>query len=184
MVEGTTPESGWRALPFYARTTIVALLVYALIFEMAGVLFALGGDLFLIVFGTILAVPSVIFAGLVWRFGSWALIVAVVWALLNLLMHAPFTIPAMGNVNSFFDFGLVVPLHVALIIAIVAGVVAFVQSRRGTARTASTSSPSEDYLAVLAGQRQWIATTNFAGCPGWPQIALRIAPCSLPRQSS
>ena len=46
------------------------------------------------------------------------------------------------------------------------------------------SSPSEDYLAVLAGQRQWIATTNFAGCPGRPQIALRIAPCSLPRQSS
>ena len=28
------------------------------------------------------------------------------------------------------------------------------------------SSPSEDYLTVLAGQRQWIATTNFAGCPG------------------
>ena len=31
-----------------------------------------------------------------------------------------------------------------------------------------TSSPSEDYLTVLAGQRQWIATTNFAGCPGRP----------------
>ena len=30
------------------------------------------------------------------------------------------------------------------------------------------SSPSEDYLAALAGQRQWIATTNFAGCPGQP----------------
>ena len=30
------------------------------------------------------------------------------------------------------------------------------------------SSPSEDYLAVLAGQRQWIATTNCAGCPGRP----------------
>ena len=51
------------------------------------------------------------------------------------------------------------------------------------ART-SPRSPSEDYLAVLAGQRQWIATTNFAGCPGQSQIALRIAPCSLPRQSS
>ena len=37
--------------------------------------------------------------------------------------------------------------------------------RRG--HTAS-SSPSEDYLTVLAGQRQWIATTNFAGCPGRP----------------
>ena len=36
------------------------------------------------------------------------------------------------------------------------------QSRR------TASSPSEDYLTVLAGQRQWIATTNFAGCPGRP----------------
>ena len=32
----------------------------------------------------------------------------------------------------------------------------------------SASSPSEDYLTVLAGQRQWIATTNFAGCPSRP----------------
>ena len=31
-----------------------------------------------------------------------------------------------------------------------------------------SSSPSEDYLTVLAGQRQWIATTNFAGCPARP----------------
>ena len=30
----------------------------------------------------------------------------------------------------------------------------------------SSSSPSEDYLTVLAGQRQWIATINCAGCPG------------------
>ena len=46
------------------------------------------------------------------------------------------------------------------------------------------SSPSEDYLAVLAGQRQWIATTIVPVAPAGPQIALRIAPCSLPRQSS
>ena len=31
-----------------------------------------------------------------------------------------------------------------------------------------TSSPSEDYLTVLAGRRQWIATTNFTGCPSGP----------------
>ena len=55
---------------------------------------------------------------------------------------------------------------------------------RWMARVSLPSSPSEDYLAVLGGQRQWIATTNFAGCPGQPQIALRIAPCSVPRQSS
>ena len=31
-----------------------------------------------------------------------------------------------------------------------------------------SSSPSEDYLTAFAGQRQWIATTNCAGCPGQP----------------
>ena len=30
------------------------------------------------------------------------------------------------------------------------------------------SSPSEDYLTVLASQRQWIATTNCVGCPSRP----------------
>ena len=30
----------------------------------------------------------------------------------------------------------------------------------------NASSPSEDYLTAFAGQRQWIATTNCAGCPG------------------
>ena len=30
------------------------------------------------------------------------------------------------------------------------------------------SSPSEDYLTAFAGQRQWIATTNCAGCLGQP----------------
>ena len=32
----------------------------------------------------------------------------------------------------------------------------------------SPSSPSEDNLTVHAGQRQWIATTNCAGCAGRP----------------
>ena len=40
------------------------------------------------------------------------------------------------------------------------------------------SSPSEDYLTVLAGQRQWIAPTDLPVAPAGPKIALRIAPCS------
>ena len=35
------------------------------------------------------------------------------------------------------------------------------------------SSPSEDYLTVLAGQRQWIATTNLPVAPAGPQILAR-----------
>ena len=40
--------------------------------------------------------------------------------------------------------------------------------RSGLVDFPTPSSPTEDYLAVLAGQRQWIATTNCAGCPGRP----------------
>ena len=48
---------------------------------------------------------------------------------------------------------------------------------------ANPRSPSEDYLTVLAGQRQWIATTNFAGCPGRPPDS-RIAPAHYLGKSS
>ena len=48
------------------------------------------------------------------------------------------------------------------------GTAARPQKTRLGQEVAGSSSPSEDYLAVLAGQRQWIATTNFAGCPGRP----------------
>ena len=40
MVEGTMALSRWHGLPFYARTNIVALLIYALVFELAGALLA------------------------------------------------------------------------------------------------------------------------------------------------
>ena len=43
-----------------------------------------------------------------------------------------------------------------------------VRDRRVAVVGGGASSPSEDYLTVLAGQRQWIATTNFAGCAGRP----------------
>ena len=47
------------------------------------------------------------------------------------------------------------------------------------------SSPSEDYLTVLAGQRQWMAPTDFAGCPGRPPDSFaNSARAQLPRQSS
>ena len=109
---------------------------------------ALGGEAFVIVLATIFAVPTVTFAALAWRFGSWALIAAAVWSLLNLLLNTPFIIPALRHVNSFFDFGLGLPLIVALIVATVGGIVAFVQRRRGTARTVSTGGERRSFVAI------------------------------------
>ena len=46
------------------------------------------------------------------------------------------------------------------------------------------SSPSEDYLTVLAGQRQWIATTDLAGWPGRPPDSFASSAVLTTRQSS
>ena len=74
--------------------------------------------------------------------------VRTIWALLNLLLNAPFVIPALGHVNSFFDFGLALPLLAALIVATAGGIVAFVQRRRGTARTTSTGGERRSLVAI------------------------------------
>ena len=52
--------------------------------------------------------------------------------------------------------------EVVLGIRLIWGMVKTERELDGVELTDRSSSPSEDYLAVLAGQRQWIATTNFA----------------------
>ena len=82
--------------------------------------------------------PSAAIGGLMFRYGNWALITGLVWAVLSLLMTLAFLLPGLAYVNSFFDFGFTVPVIVSIVVAVVAAVVAIVQSRRGTVRTVST----------------------------------------------
>ncbi len=139
MAQEMTLGGGWGGVPFYTRTAIVGLLVYAAILLFFGAMAtARGGDLEDIVFVVIFAVPAVVVAGLAFRFGKWLALVAGVWALLNLVLNGPFILPSLAHVNSFFDFGLALAVIVALIIATVAGAVAFVQHRRGSARPYGT----------------------------------------------
>ena len=133
MAEATTGPYGWRGIPYYTRVTIVGLVVYALLFEAIGVLFAALGEYFLIVFASIFAIPTIVFAGLAWRFGKWLVLVAGIWALLNVALHAASIASALGHVNSFFDFGIALPLTIALIVATVTAFVGFEKLRRGTA---------------------------------------------------
>ena len=139
MAQEMTVGRGWSGVPFYTRTAIVGLLVYAaILLFFGGLATARGGELDDIVFVVIFAVPAVVVAGLAFRFGKCLALVAGVWALLNLLLNGPFILPSLAHVNSFFDFGLGVPIVVALVVATVAGGVAFVQHRRDSARSYGT----------------------------------------------
>ena len=82
---------------------------------------------------------ALIVAGLIWRFGSWALVLGAIAGLLGAgLTYGPFLINSTGSINSVFDFGVAVVATVASIMALVGSVVAFVQLRRGTARVEAT----------------------------------------------
>ena len=83
MAEMTTSTSGWMTRPLYTRVAIAGLLLYALVSLVFAVLTII--DVVLSITGTeasnigffiIVMVLSVIFAGLVWQFGKWALVVA------------------------------------------------------------------------------------------------------------
>ena len=78
---------------------------------------------------------ALIVAGLIWRFGSWALVLGAIAGLLGTgLAYGPYLILSTGSVNSVFDFGVAVVTTVGSIMALVGSIVAFVQLRRGTAR--------------------------------------------------
>jgi len=138
----------------YTRVAIVGLLLYALgslVFAVLSII-----DVVLSITGTepsnigffiIMMVLSVIFAGLMWRFGKWALVVAAVWGLLN-LWWGWILILALRYPNSFFDFALPLLLTVGALLAVVGAIVAFVQQRRGTTRTSATRAERRTFGAI------------------------------------
>ena len=83
---------------------------------------------------------ALIVAGLIWRFGSWALVLGAIAGLLGTgLVYGPYLILSTDSINSVFDFGVAVVATVASIMAVVGSIVAFVQLRRGAARVAATA---------------------------------------------
>ena len=130
----------------YARVAITGLLIYAL----ASLVFALlsQGEASTVVVFIIFILLSVIFAGLVWRFDKWALIVAALWGLVNLGLWGRLVILALTYLNSFFDFVLPLLLTVGALLAAVGAIVAFVQQRRGTTRTSATRTERRTFGAI------------------------------------
>ena len=151
----TPSTSGWKTRPLYTRVAIAGLLLHALVSLVFAVLTII--DVVLSITGTeasnigffiIAMVLSVIFAGLIWRFDKWALVVAAVWGLVNLGLWGQLVILALGYPNSFFDFALPLLLTVGALLAVVGAVVAFVQQRRGTTRTSATRAERRTFGAI------------------------------------
>ncbi len=142
----TPSKSGWKTRPLYTQVAIAGLLLYTL-----GTLFFAvlsQGEASTVGFFIIFIVLSVIFAGLMWRFGKWALVVAALWGLVNLGLWGRLVILALSYPHSFFDFVLPLLLTVGALLAVVGAIVAFVQQRRGTTRTAATHAERRSFGAI------------------------------------
>ncbi len=139
----TRSISEWKARPVYTRVAIVGLLLFALVSLVFAVLSLIDGEASTVGFFIIFIALSVILAGLMWRFGRWALVPAALWGFLNLWWLISFPDP-----NSFFDFVLPLLLTVGALLALVGAIVAFVQQRRGTARRVSTRRERWTFAAI------------------------------------
>ena len=142
-----TPSiSGWRSRPLYTRVAIVGLLLFAQVSLVFAIL-PTEGEAGTLGFFIISIVLSVIVAGLMWRFGRWALVVAAVWGFLN-LFWGWLLVLSLSYPNSFFDFVLPLLLTVGALLALVGAVVTLVQQRRGTARTLSSRAERRTFGAI------------------------------------
>ena len=158
MADVTTLIGRWKSHPLYARVAIIGLLLFALM-SLVFAAIPTGGETSTLVFFIIPIVLSGIVAGLMWRLGRWALVVASVWGFLN-LWWAWLLVLSLSYPNSFFDFVLPLLLTVGALLTVVGAIVAFVQQRRGTVRTVSSRAERRTFgaiavallaLAVLSG---------------------------------
>lgn len=144
----TPSKSGRNTHPLYTRVAITGLLLYGLVTLFFAVLSMIDGEGSTVWVFVIFIVLSMIFAGLLWRFGKWALVVAALWGLVNLGLWGWLVILALSYPNSFFDFVLPLLLTVGALLAVVGATVAFVQQRCGTARTSATRTERRTFGAI------------------------------------
>ena len=180
---------------FYAR---VAALGYGLI-AFTG-LIALGLSVATSDFGQGLAfalvflVVGLLVASLVWRMGTWALVLAAVLALALLVLIGPFSVFSLIHPESAADF---VPILLALVgalLGLVGSAGALVQARRKTIRPDATGGERlalGGFLALVAvasllsivltlANRTALSTEAKAGATGVQMTNYQFAPTSLP----
>ena len=148
MSDASPGPIGSDTRPVYTRATIIGLLLIALAAIPHIVVGLMAEDESLWFSNIIALVLTLLLSGLLLKYGSWALIVAAIVGLAAPLVFAPIVFQyGLGYPDSFFDF---VPalLHVfGGLLALVGGITAFVQGRRGDPRTVATGVE----LGVLRG---------------------------------
>jgi uncharacterized cupredoxin-like copper-binding protein len=136
--------------PFYRRVAVLGLLLFALapvIWIVANLV--LGETGMIGVLAVFLVIPLVI-AGLVWRFGSWALILAAVIAALLLLLLLGFGLTySLTHPESFADFVPALVGVVGLLMTLGGSITAFIQARRRSAHLTAGSVERGVLTAVL-----------------------------------
>ena len=137
--------------PFYLRLALAGLITIAVMMVVVGIAQLASGDTSNLAFLIINIAIVLVVAGLIWRFGSWALVIGAIAGLLGVaLAYGPFLIVSAGSINSVFDFGVAVVTTVASIIVFVGSIVAFVQLRRGAARVETTAVERNTLWGVTA----------------------------------
>ena len=148
MAEMMPSTSGWKTRPVYTRVAFVGLLLFALVSFVFVVLTLIDGEPSTLVVFVIAIALSVIFAGLMWWFGRWALALVAVCGSLNLLAWGWLLIRSLSYPNSFFDFVLPLLLTVGALLTAAGAILAFVQLRRGTIRRVSTLAERRTFGAI------------------------------------
>ena len=125
--------------PFYVRVSALGFGMIALTGLVAIVIGLVNGSLansagFAIVF----IVVGLLVAGLVWRFGRWALILSALLSLALLGLLGPFSLFNLGHPESGSEFIPIVLLLAGALLGLVGSVVAIVQWRRKTDRADGT----------------------------------------------
>ena len=147
--ETTIGESTGR--PFYTRLAIGGLITIVATMVVIGIVQLGSGDTSNVVFLIINVAVPLIVAGLIWRSGSWALVLGAIAGLIGLgLVFGPYLATASSSFNSIFDFGAAVVATVAAIVALVGSVVALVQIRRGRVSVEATAVERNAVRGVVA----------------------------------
>ena len=131
--------NAWNNRPVYARVTIIGLVLMAMPAIMIAIVqSAQGNAVGSLIFAFIIFVIPLAAAVLIWRYGRWALIVAMVVGVLDLVNLIRFLEYGVGRPNSFFDFVPSLLILVGSLITLLGGATAYIQAGRGEPRTAIT----------------------------------------------
>ena len=146
MSEATEPVS--KSLSVYTRATIIGLVLLGFPMIIVTIAHLIERNPANLVFTIPSLVVPLIVAALVWRYGRWALVLAVILALLIGVVDSAYIPYGLGAPNSAFDFVPAFILLIGFLTTLISGVSAFVHRRSPSPRTAAKGAEKAVFPAV------------------------------------